>query len=96
MNELDKLVYALEELDLNDQNYRVLMNHGNTRGPQGNFRNPKEEGSSFTEPVPRSDVNGVMELLEEDVDVNSIDLDGKTALQIAVYEVHGRTTLGDS
>ncbi|PHU20350.1 hypothetical protein BC332_11501 [Capsicum chinense] len=34
MNELDELVYALEELDLNDQNYRVYMNKGGTGGPQ--------------------------------------------------------------
>ena len=54
MNELDELVYALEELDLNDQNYRVHTNHGDTGGPQGNFRDPKEEEISFGEPVPRS------------------------------------------
>ncbi|PHT98894.1 hypothetical protein BC332_32180 [Capsicum chinense] len=36
----------------------------------------------------QGDVNGVKELLDEDVDVNSIDLDGRTALHIAACEGH--------
>lgn len=54
MNELDKLVYALEELDLNDRNYHVYTNKGDTRGPQGTFKTPKEEESTVDEPVRRS------------------------------------------
>jgi len=37
MNELDELVYALEDLDLSDQKLKVLMNKGDTRAPQGKF-----------------------------------------------------------
>lgn len=36
----------------------------------------------------KGDVNGVTDLLDEDVDVNSIDLDGRTALHIAACEGH--------
>lgn len=55
MNELDELVYVLEELDLNDQNYRVNMNKGDTGGRQGTFKARKEEESSFNkEHIPRS------------------------------------------
>uniref|UniRef100_A0A3Q7HJ24 non-specific serine/threonine protein kinase n=1 Tax=Solanum lycopersicum TaxID=4081 RepID=A0A3Q7HJ24_SOLLC len=36
----------------------------------------------------KGDVNGVKDLLDEDVDVNSIDLDGRTALHIAACEGH--------
>lgn len=36
----------------------------------------------------RGDVKGVMELLKEGVDVNSIDLDGRTALHVAACEGH--------
>lgn len=36
----------------------------------------------------RGDVEGVLELLDDGVDVNSIDLDGRTALHIAACEGH--------
>ena len=36
----------------------------------------------------RGDVKGVEDLLDEGVDVNSIDLDGRTALHIAACEGH--------
>ena len=36
----------------------------------------------------QGDVDGVAELLDDDVDVNSIDLDGRTALHIAACEGH--------
>ncbi|KAL8120199.1 hypothetical protein AgCh_017372 [Apium graveolens] len=36
----------------------------------------------------RGDVEGVVELLEAGVDVNSIDLDGRTAFHIAARECH--------
>ncbi|KAG5589707.1 hypothetical protein H5410_040221 [Solanum commersonii] len=36
----------------------------------------------------KGDVNGLKDLLDEDVDVNSIDLDGRTALHIAACEGH--------
>lgn len=36
----------------------------------------------------KGDVNGVEELLNEGIDVNSIDLDGRTALHIASCEGH--------
>uniref|UniRef100_A0A5B6ZHQ6 Putative Integrin-linked protein kinase family isoform 3 n=1 Tax=Davidia involucrata TaxID=16924 RepID=A0A5B6ZHQ6_DAVIN len=36
----------------------------------------------------RGDVNGVQDLLDEGIDVNSIDLDGRTALHIAACEGH--------
>lgn len=36
----------------------------------------------------RADVKGVEDLLKEGVDVNSIDLDGRTALHIAACEGH--------
>ena len=36
----------------------------------------------------KGDVGGVVELLDEGIDVNSIDLDGRTALHIAACEGH--------
>ncbi|XP_047308776.1 integrin-linked protein kinase 1-like [Impatiens glandulifera] len=36
----------------------------------------------------RGDVKGVEDLLEEEIDVNSIDLDGRTALHVAACEGH--------
>lgn len=36
----------------------------------------------------RGDVEGVQDLLDEGIDVNSIDLDGRTALHIAACEGH--------
>lgn len=36
----------------------------------------------------KGDVRGVEELLDEGIDVNSIDLDGRTALHIAACEGH--------
>ncbi|KAG5607741.1 hypothetical protein H5410_029233, partial [Solanum commersonii] len=37
MNELDELVYAMEDLDLSKNELKVFMNKGETGGPQGEF-----------------------------------------------------------
>lgn len=50
MNDLDEIIYALEDLKIEDlnteeQNYKILTNTGDTGGPQGNFRDPQSSTS---------------------------------------------------
>lgn len=64
MNELDELVYSLEDLSLSEEK-KVLMNRGETEGPQGKFeastsmknewQEPQNENKNFTNKTRRND-----------------------------------------